>query len=806
MIYEFDHWRVDTARREALRAGAAVVLPRRVFDLVVYLIGQRERAVGRDELVAAVWGRVDVADVQVSQLIARARRLLGDDAQTQATIRTISGFGYRWVMPLRAVGGDPDVAVGAAAFVAAENTASSPTSSASVAAQRDPSAMPAPAQAPTPVSATTPALAPTPAPAVAPAPSPTTVRRRLGLGLVFIAAAALVIALALRLADRRAAPPAARAAAADAIAVLPLQVEADADAGWMQLGLMDLVAGRLRGAGLAVPPSDSVLVALRALEAAPAGKGPASDAQRLNPILGTRRLVRGSVRRVAAGWRVELEAPDLQGRLRRIETERDDPVAAGRAAADLLLAALGHAVDPGADEAEPEMLIQRSQAAILAGHFEAAQEILEAAAPTQRDAPRVQLQLAQIDFYRGRLDAAAQQLDTILAGDPPPKVRARALTSRGMLLLRRGDCAAAQQSFGTALAATSTVEATALAGRGLARSCRAEHAAAVDDLGLARVRLEAAGDRLGVARVDNYLAIADANRYRLEPALARFDAALAVYEAFGVADAQRAALSGLLDTHVLLLRWADAGRDAQRLAALRPRIADAGQAAVIDSDRARALIGLGRYREAAELLQADPGDDPAAQRHREAARAELAWRRGQLDVARAAASRALDRWPARADEVARAFMLLLRQRAGGERVDLDAAATDAGAGLPLLRLAAAEAASAPAEAERHYRAALEQADTVALPSVVAAVTASYAGWLLGQRRSEEAAALSGRVALWSTADFDCAVLRLALFHARGDADAWSAALEQARALAGERAIPEVLNRPPTPAKVSAVTF
>ncbi|HVH34594.1 MAG TPA: hypothetical protein VM847_10845 [Tahibacter sp.] len=50
------------------------------------------------------------------------------------------------------------------------------------------------------------------------------------------------------------------------------------------------------------------------------------------------------------------------------------------------------------------------------------------------------------------------------------------------------------------------------------------------------------------------------------------------------------------------------------------------------------------------------------------------------------------------------------------------------------------------------------------------------------------------------------MLRLALFHARGDVDAWAAALEQARALAGERAIPEALNRPPAPAKVSAVTF
>lgn len=791
MIYEFDHWRVDTARREVLRAGAAVALPRRVFDLVVYLIEQRERAVGRDELVAAVWGRVDVADVQVSQLIARARRLLGDDAQTQATIRTVSGFGYRWIMPLRpALDAAPDVATDSADTAEPASPSLAPIA-ATGAAGAAPQA-PAPDRAPA-GTATGPLAA-------------TAFRRRLALGLVFIAAAALAVVFALRAADRRAAPPVARAAAADAIAVLPLQVEADADAGWMQLGLMDLVAGRLRGAGLAVPPSDSVLVALRALDSAPAGKRPVSDAQRLNPILGTRRLVHGSVRRVAAGWRVELEAPDLQGRLRRIETERDDPVAAGRAAADLLLAALGHAVDPGAEEAEPELLIQRSQAAILAGHFDAAQEILESAPPAQRDAPRVQLQRAQIDFYRGRLDAAAQQLDTILAGDPPAEVRARALTSRGMLLLRRGDCAAAQQSFGTALTATGAVEATALAGRGLARSCRAEHVAAIDDLGLARVRLEAAGDRLGVARVDNYLAIADANRHRLEPALARFDAALSVYEAFGVADAQRAALSGLLDTHVLLLRWADAGRDAQRLAALRPRIADAGQASVIDSDRARALIGQGRYSEAAGLLQADPGDDPAAQRHREAARAELAWRRGQFDVARVAATRALDRWPVRADEVARAFMLLLRQRAGGERVDPDAAASGAGAGLPLLRLAAAEAASSPADAERHYRAALEQADTLGLPAVVSAVTASYAGWLLGQRRSEEAAALSGRVALWSAADFDCAVLRLALFHARGDVDAWAAALEQARALAGERPIPEVLNRPPAPAKVSTVTF
>uniref|UniRef100_UPI0021475B12 winged helix-turn-helix domain-containing protein n=1 Tax=Tahibacter caeni TaxID=1453545 RepID=UPI0021475B12 len=185
MIYEFDNWRIDTARREAFRAGAAVALPRRVFDLVVYLLQQRERAVGRDELVAAVWGRVDVADVQVSQLIARARRLLGDDAQTQATIRTVSGFGYRWVMPLRSAGGE--AAVDPVAVDTADAPEPIPPPLASGAAPADPpmppvvaavDARPDPAVTRPPAALSTPAATPT----STAAPARTALRRRLGLG------------------------------------------------------------------------------------------------------------------------------------------------------------------------------------------------------------------------------------------------------------------------------------------------------------------------------------------------------------------------------------------------------------------------------------------------------------------------------------------------------------------------------------------------------------------------------------------------------------------------------------------------
>lgn len=795
MVYVFDTWCIDPALREARRDGEPVALPRRVFDLVVYLVAQRARAVGRDELVAAVWGRVDVADVQVSQLIARTRRLLGDDAQMQATIRTVAGFGYRWVMPVQEL--DAAAAdVRAAAWIGAAPAAGG---------------VPDVPEAPPPstvaygavvlLSAETPHRAlPTPAPGR---------RRRAALAGVLAAVLLLAVAAALRVADRRVALRPVSEPTGDVIAVLPLELDASADAGWVQLGVMDLVAGRLRAAGLAVPPSDSVLVALRALEpAAPAPTGaqkhPAAarvDAQRLNPILGTRRLVRGSAHQLSDRWRVVLEAPDAQGRPHRVEAERADPIAAGSHAADLLLAALGHANAPDSEyAAAPELVIQRSQAAILGGQFDTAQRILDSASPAQQAAGRVQLQLAQIDFYRGRLDAAAQRLDAVLSADPPAELRARALASRGMLLLRRGDCSRAEQSFGAALAVPSAVDATALAGRGLARSCQFAHATAIDDLGLARLRLEAAGDRLGVARVDNYLGIADANRDRLEPALVRFEAALAVYESFGIADAQRAALSGLLDVHVQTLRWSDAERDAERLAVLRPHIADEGQRQTLDSDRARVLIGQGRHREAAELLDASgiASAEGAARRYLEAARAELAWRQGHRDVARSAAARALQDWPPRAADARRAAIALLLQRAGGAPAAGPADTADElpNAGRALQRLAAAEAAADADSAEKNYRAALEQADALGVPAVVAAVTQGYVMWLLRAGRLDEAAGLSGRIASWSAQDFDCALLRVALFHARGERDAWAVALAQARLLAGERPIPGAMAQPP----------
>src|SRR3954469_16995719 len=77
--YQFHEYRLDRSARELSRHGEPVTVPTRVFDCLVYLIENRERAIGRDELVAALWGRVDVSDAQLGQIVLRARRAVGDD-------------------------------------------------------------------------------------------------------------------------------------------------------------------------------------------------------------------------------------------------------------------------------------------------------------------------------------------------------------------------------------------------------------------------------------------------------------------------------------------------------------------------------------------------------------------------------------------------------------------------------------------------------------------------------------------------------------------------------------------------------
>ena len=100
--YHFATFTLDAQARTLARAGEPVALPAKAFDCIVYLIENRHRAVGRDELIAAVWGKVDIGDNVLGQTILLARKALDDSGRGQQFIRTVMRFGYQWVASLDA--------------------------------------------------------------------------------------------------------------------------------------------------------------------------------------------------------------------------------------------------------------------------------------------------------------------------------------------------------------------------------------------------------------------------------------------------------------------------------------------------------------------------------------------------------------------------------------------------------------------------------------------------------------------------------------------------------------------------------
>src|SRR5262249_52924921 len=97
MIVRFGDCELDLGRRELRTGGDPVHVEPQVFDVLMYLIANRERVVGKDELIEAVWhGRI-VSDVTLNSRINGARRAIGDSGKAQALIRTLPRKGFRFI-------------------------------------------------------------------------------------------------------------------------------------------------------------------------------------------------------------------------------------------------------------------------------------------------------------------------------------------------------------------------------------------------------------------------------------------------------------------------------------------------------------------------------------------------------------------------------------------------------------------------------------------------------------------------------------------------------------------------------------
>jgi TolB-like protein len=97
MRYRFGDHLLDLERRELTRGALALAVAPQVFDLLVHLVRNRERVVGKDELLAEVWGGRIVSESTLTSHINAARKAIGDSGGEQRLIRTIARKGFRFV-------------------------------------------------------------------------------------------------------------------------------------------------------------------------------------------------------------------------------------------------------------------------------------------------------------------------------------------------------------------------------------------------------------------------------------------------------------------------------------------------------------------------------------------------------------------------------------------------------------------------------------------------------------------------------------------------------------------------------------
>ena len=99
--YLFEEYAFDTDWRELHRGADVVSIAPQVFDLLEYLIRNRERVVTKDDLINAVWNGRIVSDAALTTRLNAARSAIGDSGEEQRLIKTLPRKGFRFVGQVR---------------------------------------------------------------------------------------------------------------------------------------------------------------------------------------------------------------------------------------------------------------------------------------------------------------------------------------------------------------------------------------------------------------------------------------------------------------------------------------------------------------------------------------------------------------------------------------------------------------------------------------------------------------------------------------------------------------------------------
>src|SRR5438128_2492443 len=99
--YHFEDCTLDTDRRELQRPDGSVSIEPQVFDLLEFLIQNRDRVVSPDTLIEAIWAGRVVSESALTTLINAARSAIGDTGEELRLIKTYPRKGVRFVGAVR---------------------------------------------------------------------------------------------------------------------------------------------------------------------------------------------------------------------------------------------------------------------------------------------------------------------------------------------------------------------------------------------------------------------------------------------------------------------------------------------------------------------------------------------------------------------------------------------------------------------------------------------------------------------------------------------------------------------------------
>lgn len=803
--YLFGEFELNPASRELLRSGKPVALRPRSLECLIYLIEHRDRAVGRDELISAVWGRVDASDTVVAQTLLRARKALDDTGNQQVMIRTLPRFGYRWVAPIKEVAISSDADATETAYTGGQVAdAMPPVSAQYIEADIDAEADDVEddlldidetieVDSPEVIAADM---------EYTPEASPTLGKRRylLRLGLPVLLALIVAVGLGFFIYSRHQ-DEGPTQATDDAVLVMPVTVvPVDSENAWVRLGGMDYMAARLRSSGINVLPSEQALRLSAAIE----GDAPAVAHKKLLSLSGARWIAMPEVRQDGNGWRVRLHLFGA-GAEQWIEAQGNTALAAAAGAADAWLRQLG---GQGETAPPPSPMIERLHrldAEILAGRLQEARRLVRSWSPAERSDPRVLYREGRLEFRAANLDTAADLFQRALdqAQETDMETKVGALLGLGGVERNRANLGAAELRFTQALTlaeslppdrVNSRMVGFAYQGRGIVHAQQGDLDASIRDLGQARVWIQRSGDLVALAVSGHNLGKAEALRGDYLQALHEFDRSIEIFERFRVNDYLANSLHEKAELQMAFARPVDAWESARRASALVPKLEDDGLAVTVLVTMARIQIAQGRLRDIGDTLagirsHGAQDTDPLPQEV--LLRLHLA--RGEL-----AEARTLAKSPS-STGTSDGLMLVAVQAAlrvgdlpmAKSWLSSDSSVREQDARYHAVALALARALIARAEGDRVTALQhAEQAAGVAGISPAAEIQSGVvqAMILLDTRQYAAASAIMGRLEKYAETDYRVAWAMLKLYQALGDQRAAAAALERANALRGDRDI------------------